>query len=132
MRISIVAAAIAFAFTPAFAADAPKPVVTPILDDAYSGDASKHAVVANVEWPVGADTGWHTHPGDEYATVLQGTVAIITKANGAQSMRVYKTGEAYHNVKGVVHDARNIGEGPARTLIVMIADKGKPLSQPVK
>lgn len=131
MRTFIALAAIVFA-TPSFAADAPKPAVTPILDESYSEDASKHAVVATAEWPVGADTGWHTHPGDEYATVLQGTVAIITKANGAQSMRTYKTGEAYHNVKGVVHDARNVGDGPARTLIVMIADKGKPLTIPAK
>lgn len=131
MRIFAVVALIAFA-TPAFAAEAPKPVVTPILDDTYSGDASKHAIVATAEWPVGADTGWHTHPGDEYSYVLEGMVAIITRENGAQSMRTYKAGEAYHNVKGVVHDARNVGDGPARTLIVMIAEKGKPLSQPVK
>ena len=115
-----------------FAADAPKPVIHLILDESYSPDASKHAVVMTVDWPAGADTGWHTHPGDEYATVLEGEIGIITKADGKQSYRVYKAGEAYHNVKGVVHDARSAGQGPAKTVVVMIAPKGAPVTQPVK
>ncbi len=127
--IALVVCAFALAGSPSFAADAPKPAIHPILDEPYSGDASKHAVVLMVDWPVGADTGWHTHPGDEYATVLQGEVEITTKGVGTH---IYKTGEAYHNVKGVVHDARNVGVGPAKTVVVMIADKGAPLSQPVK
>jgi quercetin dioxygenase-like cupin family protein len=118
--------------SPSFAADAPKPAIKPILDEPYSSDASKHTIVYMVDWPVGADTGWHTHPGDEYATVLEGEVGIITKANGAQSYRVYKAGEAYHNAKGVVHDARNAGTGTAKTVVAIILDKGAAISQPVK
>ena len=132
--ITIATAAIALAVLPSLAADEapPKPALHPILDEPYSPDASKHAVVIMVDWPVGADTGWHTHPGDEYATVLEGEVGIITKSGGAQSMHTYKAGEAYHNVRGVVHDARNVGDGPAKTVVVLIAPKGAALSQPVK
>ena len=132
--IVIAAITIALAGSPTFAEDEapPKPVVHPILDEPYTPDASKHAVVMMVDWPLGADTGWHTHPGDEYATVLEGEVGIITKAGGAQSYHVYKAGEAYHNVRGVVHDARNVGDGPAKTVVVLIAPKGVALSQPVK
>jgi quercetin dioxygenase-like cupin family protein len=135
MRTSVAMAALALLFvSSAFAADEapPKPALHPILDEPYSPDASKHAVVLMVDWPVGADTGWHTHPGDEYATVLEGEVGIITKTGGAQSYHVYKAGEAYHNVRGVVHDARNVGAGPAKTVVVLIAPKGAQLSQPVK
>jgi quercetin dioxygenase-like cupin family protein len=133
--IFIAAAAFVLAVTPSLAKDEappPKPDVHPILDERYTPDASKHAVVLMVDWPVGADTGWHTHPGDEYATVLEGEVGVITKAGGKQSYRVYKAGEAYHNVKDVVHDARNVGEGTAKSVVVIIAPKGMPLSQPVK
>lgn len=127
------AVAFALAVAPALAADeVPKPAIHPLLDEAYSGDASKHAVVSMVDWAVGADTGWHTHPGDEYATVLQGEIGIITKGQGKQSYRVYKAGEAYHNLPGVVHGARNVGSGPAKSVVVIIAAKGAPLTQPAQ
>ena len=134
MRTSTAFATIALLMASgSLAAEAPqKPAIQTILDEAYSGDASTHAVVATIDWPVGAATGWHTHPGDEYATVLQGEIGIITKAEGKQSYRVYKAGEAYRNAKGVIHDARNAGTGPAKTVAVLIVDKGAPLSQPVR
>ncbi|MGQ0740815.1 MAG: cupin domain-containing protein [Alphaproteobacteria bacterium] len=130
--VKAVAASTLFLTAPLAAADAPKPDIRTLIDTSYSGDASMHAVVAMVEWPVGADTDWHTHPGDEYATILEGEIAVITKEGGAQRLLIYKAGDAYHNRRDVVHLARNAGKAPAKTLIVMIAEKDKPLSQAVR
>jgi quercetin dioxygenase-like cupin family protein len=82
-----------------------------------------------VEWPPGLSTGLHTHPGDEYATVLEGEVTG-QKQNG--ETKTYTAGQSYHNEAGVVHEAKNTGNQTAKTLNVFVVEKGKPLVQPVK
>jgi quercetin dioxygenase-like cupin family protein len=123
-----VAACIVLCAMPALA-QPPAPQIKMLQDEPVSDDASKHAVTATADWPPGATTGLHTHPGDEYATVLEGAVEVTTEGKGAH---IYKAGEAYHNARGVVHETRTAGEAPARTVAVFIIDKGAPLSQPVK
>ena len=117
-----------FVFGAQFAFAEP-PTLHLLADEPVSNDPAKHAVVATVDWPAGADTGRHTHPGDEYATVLEGTIEVTTDGKGAH---VYKAGEAYHNARGAVHDTRNVGDGPAKTSAVFIVDKGVPTTTPVK
>jgi hypothetical protein len=48
----------------------------PLLRTSLSGDEGKETVVLDVEIAPGATTGRHKHPGDEYATVLQGTLEL--------------------------------------------------------
>ena len=45
----------------------------PLLRTSLSGDEGKETVVLAVEIAPGATTGRHKHPGDEYATILQGS-----------------------------------------------------------
>ncbi len=116
-----------FAFT--LSVSAAEPLRTVLIDETVSGDESKHGVTLLVDWPVGAAVGDHTHPGDEYAYVLEGEVEVTTQGRGA---KIYKAGEAYHNAKGVVHAARAVGDKPAKTLATLVADKGVPLSTPTK
>jgi len=130
-RVVLAAALIALAPVPGnpTAVRAQPQGVTPsiLLRTNVSGDEGKEAVIGFAEFAVGATTGRHTHPGDEYATVLEGTLEI--RVEGSEPRRV-SAGEAYHNPKGIVHETRNVGEIPARVAGTFIIEKGRPLSEP--
>ena len=101
----------------------------PLLRTTLSGDDTKEVVIATAEFAPGGTTGRHTHPGDEYAVVLEGALEI--RVDGQEPRRV-SAGEAYHNARGVIHETRNVGEVPARVASTFVIDKGKPVSEPVR
>ena len=89
-------------------------------------DDSKEIIMLAVEFAPGGTTGRHIHPGDEYTFVIQGTLELT--AEGRETRRV-SAGDVYYNHRGLVHQARNVGEMPAQVNITFILDKGKPLSE---
>jgi quercetin dioxygenase-like cupin family protein len=99
------------------------------LWNALTGDDTKEVVIVIAEFAPGATTGRHTHPGDEYTLVLEGTLEL--RLEGREPRRV-SAGDAYHNPKGVIHETRNVGEGPARASATFVIDKGKPISLPAQ
>ena len=107
----------------------PAPKVTPLLKESLTGQPDKEVLMFLVEWPPGFSTGRHTHPGDEYATVLEGTVTGQKENAEAQA---YSAGQSYHNEASVVHEAKNASNQPAKTVSIFVVEKGKPLIQPVK
>src|SRR5215213_3186928 len=104
-------------------------VAKPLLRTTLSGDDTKEVVIATVEFEPGGTTRRHTHPGDEYAVVLEGTLELRIEE---QEPRLVKAGEAYHTAKGVIHETRNVGEGPVRVASTLIFEKGKPMYQPAQ
>jgi len=109
-------------------AQAPGFTVKPLLRTTLSGDETKESIIMTAEFAPGASTGRHTHPGDEYATVLQGTLEL--RVEGREARRI-NAGEAYHNPKGVVHETRNVSDVPARVVSTFVIEKGKPIVEPV-
>jgi len=111
-------------------ASAQAPVVTskPLLKTTLSDDTQKETIMASVEFPPGSVLNRHTHPGDELAFVLQGTLEV--SAEGRETRR-FSTGDVFHNPRGLVHEARNVGDTPVRLAVTFIVDKGKPFFQPV-
>jgi quercetin dioxygenase-like cupin family protein len=109
-------------------AQAPGITSKPLLRTTLSGDDSKESVMVAVEFAPGSTTGRHTHPGDEYTVVLQGVLEL--SAEGRETRRV-SAGDVYHNPRGLVHEARNVGDTPARVAITFVVDKGEPITQPV-
>ena len=101
----------------------------PLLRTTLSGDDTKEAVIATVEFAPGGTTNRHTHPGDEYAVVLEGTLEL--RIDGQEPRRV-SAGEAYHYPQGVIHETRNVGDGPARVASTLVVEKGKPSYQPAQ
>jgi quercetin dioxygenase-like cupin family protein len=91
-----------------------------------SGQPDKEFVLLSIEWPPGSISPLHTHPGDEYGTVIAGTYAV-KQGNG--EWKTYKAGEAWHVPAGVVHESKNTTFG-TKTMNAYIVDKGKPLIQP--
>lgn len=108
--------------------EAPTFTVTPLLKTTLTGDGSKEVFVGRAEFSPGASTGVHTHPGDEYATVLEGTLEL--RVQGLEVRRV-SAGEAYHSPKNVVHETVNTSNKSAVVISTFVIDKGKPLVIPV-
>ena len=102
-------------------------VVTPLLRTPLSADASQEVLIATGQFEPAGTTGRHSHHGDEYATVIEGTVEVVT---AGQPPRRYTAGEAYHNARGVVHETRNVGKARARVVSTLIVDSGRPLIEP--
>jgi len=92
--------------------------------------AGKDGVIYLAELGPGAVAGKHTHPGPEFAYVLEG--ALILEVEGKPPMTI-KAGEAFHNPSKIVHDAKNASTtAPTKVLVFMLADKGAPLATPVQ
>jgi quercetin dioxygenase-like cupin family protein len=102
------------------------PTITPLLKAPLTGDPTKETVMIRGDWPPNVSTGRHTHPGDEYGTVIEGTV--MSQDEGGE-WKTYSAGQSYYKVKGVVHETKT-GDQPAKTLNVFVVEKGKPLAQP--
>ena len=109
-------------------AQVPGLTIKPLLRTTLSGDDTKESVMVLAEFAPGSGTGRHTHPGDEYTFVLQGTLEI--SGEGREPRRV-TVGDVYHNPRGLIHEARNVGDIPARVAVTFVIDKGKPITQPV-
>ncbi|MBR0705489.1 cupin domain-containing protein [Bradyrhizobium liaoningense] len=129
LLLSLVLIAGLCAPTPLLSQDAPKLKITPVQKEPLTGQPDKEVVALIVEWPPGSGTGLHTHPGDEYTTVLEGEV--VGRKEGAEP-KTYAAGQSYHNEPGVVHEANNKAASPAKTFNVFVVEKGKPISEPVK
>jgi quercetin dioxygenase-like cupin family protein len=69
----------------------------PLLRTTVSGDDTKEAVIGTAEFARGGTTGRHTHPGDEYGTILEGTLEF--RVEGREPRRA-SAGEVFHNPRG--------------------------------
>lgn len=128
MRALLISLSMAFVVLAGASPEAP-PITTKILLRApVSGDDSKEAIVVAAEFPPGSATRRHFHPGDEYATVLEGTLEILVDG---QAPRRVSAGESYHNARGVIHMTKNDGAVPARAVSTFVIDKGEPIMKPV-
>lgn len=101
--------------------------VTPLLKTTLSSDDSKEVLVGRATFEPGASTGQHSHPGDEYATVLQGELMLHV---GGRETRKVVAGEAYHSPRGIIHETVNTGDEPAEVISTFVIDKNKPLIIP--
>ncbi len=109
---------------------APPPKVKLLMkNEVVSSVPSKEAYLLDIDWGVGSSTGRHIHPGDEYAEIVEGELQLNVEG---QPAKVVKAGETYHNLAGIVHETKNISGKPARSIAVLIIDKGKPPTEPVK
>ncbi|MBV9190041.1 MAG: cupin domain-containing protein [Betaproteobacteria bacterium] len=100
-----------------------------LLQDHDITAPDRHVVQALAEFIPGGAAGKHTHPGEEFGYVVEGTLELdIT----GQPPRTVKAGESFFVPAGVVHDGKNIGSGPAKVLATYVVEKGKPVASPAK
>jgi quercetin dioxygenase-like cupin family protein len=94
------------------------------------GAPGKEVILYVADLVPGGVAGRHFHPGPEVAYVLDGSLVI--EPDGKPALTV-KKGESFHNPARAVHNAKNGSTTePAKVLVVLIGEKGAPLSTPVK
>jgi quercetin dioxygenase-like cupin family protein len=98
-----------------------------VLEAPVTGMPDKVFTLISAEWSPAVSTGRHTHPGDEYGTVVEGTV--VTRQDGTE-WKTVTTGQSYYVPAGVVHETKNAGDAPAKTYNAFIVEKGKPRATP--
>jgi quercetin dioxygenase-like cupin family protein len=94
------------------------------------GVAGKEVVMYVAEIAPGGVAGRHFHPGPEFVYVLEGALTI---APDGQAPMTFKKGDSFHNPAKAVHDAKNASTSEAaKALVVLIGEKGAPLSTVAK
>ncbi len=105
---------------------APNYTAKRLLQTALSDDTTKEGSLFLVEFPPGAINDKHSHPGDEFAYVLEGTFEV--RIEGRETKR-FSTGDVFYTPRDVFHVNRNVGSTPGRLVITFITDKGKPITK---
>lgn len=77
------------------------------------------------EIPVGAESGWHTHPGEEVGYIVAGTVQMAI--DGRPTLTLH-AGDGFLIPPRTPHNARDIGPGPGHMLSTYIVEAGRPLA----
>ncbi|MBX4888766.1 cupin domain-containing protein [Rhizobium bangladeshense] len=87
------------------------------------------AVQVRVDFAPGVLAPNHSHPGEEVAFVLEGTLEY--KLEGREPVTL-KAGQSLFIPSGVVHSAKNVGNGKASELATYIVRKGEALVMPAR
>ena len=98
-----------------------------ILQRADLSTAGHEGVMARAEFAPGAAAGRHSHPGEEIAYVLEGTISVEITGKPAVTL---KAGDVFLVPAGVIHDAKNTGTTPAKVIATYVVEKGKPMATP--
>ncbi|HWW92701.1 MAG TPA: cupin domain-containing protein [Vicinamibacteria bacterium] len=86
-------------------------------------------VMAEVEFTPGAREPKHTHPGDIFGYVREGTLTLGVED---RPITTVKPGEVFFVPAGKVHWGENAGATPVKLLVTFVVEKGKPLTSPVQ
>jgi quercetin dioxygenase-like cupin family protein len=93
-------------------------------------DVPGHEVVqVRVDFLPGVFAARHSHPGEEIAYVIEGTLEYSLDGRTPVTL---SAGQSLFIPSGVVHSARNVGAGKASELATYIVEDGKTLVVPAK
>lgn len=121
---------IAFASVGDQALNAQEPVKrTVLLKRDLPGMEGKEVLLILVEIAPGAADGKHWHHGHEFGYIMEGTVTFDLEGKMQFSSQA---GDSLDIPPKQVHDAKNTGTYPAKALVFVIHEKGKPIAVPVK
>jgi quercetin dioxygenase-like cupin family protein len=77
------------------------------------------------EIPVGVESGWHTHPGEEVGYIVAGTVEMAI--HGRPTLTLH-AGDGFLIPPRTPHNARDLGPGTGHMLSTYIVEAGQPLA----
>ena len=92
------------------------------------GPPGFQTIVFSVEFAPGAREAKHTHPGPLIGYILEGTLDL---EHEGRATATYKAGEAFYVGPGKAHAAINSSDKPAKFIVTLVVEKGKPASMPV-
>ena len=84
----------------------------------------REVIQVRVDFAPGAAFGRHSHPGEEIAYVLEGSLEY--QFDGKPPVTL-KAGDALFIPAGTIHSAKNVGKGNGAELATYFVEKGKPL-----
>ena len=89
----------------------------------------REGVMSMVEFPPGAAEINHSHPAELFVFVREGEISLESEGKPTTS---YKAGDVFYVGSGKAHRVINNGTATARTVAFFVAEKGKPLTTPMK
>jgi quercetin dioxygenase-like cupin family protein len=95
------------------------------LQHKQSSIPGRDIVQVLTEIPVGVESGWHTHPGEEVGYILGGTVEM--KIAGQPSL-LLNAGDPFLMPPGTPHNALDLGPDTGHMLSTYIVDPDQPLA----
>jgi quercetin dioxygenase-like cupin family protein len=105
-----------------------QPVLTrTVLQQHALGVAGREGVQVMVELAAGGAAPRHTHPGEEFGYVLNGTATLDI---AGQPLLTLKPGDSFFIPANTPHVARNPGTTSWKAISTYIVESGKPLATP--
>ncbi len=126
----LLAASAVLASTTMASAQQKTPTRTELMRVPVEGVEGKEGVFYRAEYPPGAVSPRHTHPGQEFIYVLTGSLVVEPDGGPPETINA---GETATNPARRVHAARNpSASAPTRAIVFLLADKGQPLTTPAQ
>lgn len=93
----------------------------------FSAEAKRPVdiVVRTHDYAPGSSTGWHSHPGPIFITVVEGEVTFYERDDPTCTPKVVSKGQGYVDT-GKGHIGRNQTGAPAKDVSIILAPVGLP------
>jgi quercetin dioxygenase-like cupin family protein len=96
-----------------------------VLQQSASSIPGREIVQVLTEIPVGVESGWHIHPGEEVGYIVAGTVEMRIKDRPTLTLHA---GDPFLIPPRVPHNALDLGPDTGRMLSTYIVEQGQPLA----
>ena len=96
-----------------------------VLQHESSSIPGRDIVQVLTEIPVGVESGWHVHPGEEVGYILAGTVEM--RIDGKPTLTLH-AGDPFLMPPGQAHNALDVGPGTGMMLSTYIVEHDEPLA----
>lgn len=93
------------------------------------GVPGREVIQVRVDIAPGALAARHSHPGEEIAYVLEGSLEYQVEGKPPVTL---KAGDVLFIPAGTIHSAKNVGSGNGAELATYVVEKGKPLLVPAE
>jgi quercetin dioxygenase-like cupin family protein len=100
-------------------------LVRRVIQRAPSSIPGREIVQVETEIPVGVESGWHVHPGEEVGYIVAGNVEM--KVQGRPTV-ILHAGDGFLIPPRTPHNARDLGPETGRMLSTYIVEPGQPLA----
>jgi quercetin dioxygenase-like cupin family protein len=131
-RIVLIALALSSGLLASSASAQDQPIKrTELIRADVAGASGKETVIYIADVMPGVEGARHTHYGDEFVYILEGS--LIVTPDGKAPVTLQKGDTAHLAPADGIHAAKNGSTSePAKALIVLVVEKGKPLSEAAK
>ena len=95
------------------------------LQRSASSIAGRQIVQVLTEIPVGVESGWHIHPGEEVGYILAGMVGMMIQGQPTLTLHA---GDPFLMPPRTPHNALDVGPETGQMLSTYIVEAGQPLA----